>query len=53
MNLLILTTPTTTKILTVDDIIVESDAFDYSPFYDEWIEVFVTKEKEDADRDTI
>ncbi len=46
MDLLILTTSTTTKILTVSDAPEESDAFEYIPNYEEWIEVFVTKGKE-------
>jgi len=53
MKLLILTTPVAIKILTIHDAPIESDAFDYLPFYDSWIETFVTKEKENADRDTI
>lgn len=53
MQIEILTTPSTTKILTIHDVLIEDDAFEYSPFYDGWIEVFVTKEREDANRDTI
>ena len=48
MNLLILTTLETTKILTVSDAPEESDAFYYFPYYDSWIEVFVTKGKKET-----
>ena len=45
MKLLIFTTSVNTQILTVYDSPEESDAFEYSPHYDRWIDVFATKPK--------
>jgi len=46
MKLLVFTTLPTTKTLTIHDAPKEQDAFEYTPFYDGWIEVFATKGKD-------